>query len=221
MNYKKTRTKKKSKREHDTKMFSLGLVLSLLSLSAAVEMPGVSNTTQCVYMPGTKTFSCAFGSRRVECSAVTNFTTPIYHLFGIGKLGSMFTVHSPVNTYTYTLYPRGLDNTTYVTSTDFTLYYGPNYVYNGIRIVNEACYTELVGLFNTITEYHTVKVDATPVDFIGEILINDATVQKRWLWGFGYGLGWPYYGWGGWGGMGYGMGYGLGFGYPFGGFWGK
>jgi hypothetical protein len=201
-------------------MFQVGLVLSLFALSAAVEMPQVSNTTQCVYVPGTHMFSCQFGRRHVECSAVTNFTTTTYHLFGIGRLGSMFTTKTPMNTYTYTLYPRALDNTTYVTSTDFTLYYGPNFIYNGIRIVNEACYTDLVGLFNMIDEYHTVTVGTTPVDFIGEILINDATVQKRWLWGYGYGLGWPYFGWGGWGGLGFG-GLGYGFGWPYMGFWGK
>lgn len=199
-------------------MFSLGLVLSLVSLSMAVEMPGISNTTQCVFVPGTRTFTCAFGTRRVECSAVTNFTTPDYHLFGIGS--------TPIKGM-YTLYPRALDNTTYVTGDDFVLYFAPNFVHTGIRVINEACFGELIGLFDMITDFHTLTIGGKSINLVGEILINDATVQKRWLWGYGYGMGWPYYGWGGWGGygMGYGMGYG-GFGYGlgyggFGGFWGR
>jgi hypothetical protein len=196
-------------------MLSIGLILTLVSVSLAVETPGFYNNTQCVYTTSTKTFSCQYGERKVECPAVTNFTvfgTTHYHLFGISKL--------PETTF-FGLYPRGFDNVTYTSykfgTHEVVLYYGENFEHYGVRVTDLECYNTIVNLFTLITDYHVVTVGSTPVSLIGEILISDSTVQKRWLWGYGFGYGFPYYGWGGWGGLGYG---GLGFGYP-GYWWGK
>jgi hypothetical protein len=201
-------------------MFSIGIFLTLVSLSLAVEVPGFFNNTQCVYVPSSRTFTCQYGEHKVECSAVSNFTlfgTTTYHLFGIGRLGETF-VNSPVDSVYFSLYPRGFDNVTYTTSTvgthETVLYYGENFVHYGIRVLDVGCFKQIFELFGTITDYHVVTVGTTPVSLIGEVLISDSTVQKRWLWGYGFGYGYPYYGWGGWGGM-YGMGY-----YP-GLWWGK
>jgi len=191
-------------------------------MSAAVEVPGFFNSTQCVYLPTTRTFTCSFGERRVECTAVSNFTvfgTTPYHLFGIGRLAETF-VNTPVTTYQFGLYPRGFDNITYVSSVVGTkpvvLYYGETFVNYGIRVVDPVCFGQIVELFGTVTDYHVVTIGSTPVSLIGEVLYSDSTVAKRWLWGYGFGLGYPYFGWGGlYGGL-----YGLGLGYP-GLFWGK
>lgn len=171
-------------------MLSIGLVLTLVSLAAAVEVPGFFNHTQCVFVPTTHTFTCSYGERRVECSAVANFTnTDVnYHLFGIERVNSTF----------FNLFPRPFDNGTYIGGFGFGLYTGEPFHY-GIRVVQSSCFAQIVDLFSVITDYRTVTVGGvlSPVSLIGEILYSDSTVQKRWLWGYGFGLGYPYYGWGG------------------------
>jgi hypothetical protein len=204
-------------------MFTIGLVLALISLSAATELPGFVNNTQCVFIPTTRTFTCQFGERKIECPAVANFTLfgpTTYHLFGIGQVP---TTTGP--TTTFPLYPRAFDNVTYVTGTVGThttvLYFGETFTHYGIRVTDPTCFGQIVQFFSTIADTHAITVGTTPVNLIGEILYSDSTVTKRWLWGYGFGLGYPFYGWGGWGGygLGYGLGYG-GFGYP-GYWWGK
>ena len=203
-------------------MFSIGLLLALISVSAAVEVPGFFNSTQCVYLPTTRTFTCSFGERRVECSAVANFTVfgpTKYNLFGIARLAETF-VNAPATTVNFALYPRSFDNITYVSSTVGTspvvLYYGETFSNYGIRVIDPVCFGQIVELFGTVTDYHVITVGSTPVSLIGEVLYSDTTVAKRWLWGYGFGLGYPYFGWGGMGMYGLGMG----LGYP-GLFWGR
>jgi hypothetical protein len=200
-------------------MLSIGLVLTLVSVAMAVDMPGFTNSTQCVFVPGTKTFSCQFGTTSVGCSAVTNFTVfgdVNYYVFGIETLGTGFT-NMPVTGFFYNLYPRSFDNTTYLGTTfgghKVVLYYGPNFVEYGIRVFDSDCFGRLVKLFGTVTDFHPITVGTTTVNLIGEVLVNDpVVVAKRWLYGYGFGYGYPYYGWGGWGG--YGLGY-------YGGYWGR
>jgi len=211
-------------------MLTIGLVLTLLGAAMAVEMPGFVNNTHCVYLPTTKTFSCQLFDQTVECSAIANFSVfgpeTTYHVFGIQKLRDTFTTGTPaVATYTYYLYPRSFDNTTYVSATygteDVVFYYGETFVHYGIRVLDLPCFERFVHLFGTVTDFHTVTVGTGTVDLIGEVLFNDAVVQKRWLYGYGFGYGYPYYGWGGYGGYGLGgFGYG-GYGMGYGGWWGK
>lgn len=206
-------------------MLAIGLFLTLVSASLAVEVPGFFNNTQCVFVPSTHKFMVSYGEKKLECSAVANFTLfgeKNYHLFGIGKLDDTF-VGKPVESFYFNLYPRGFDNVTYVSSTwdkeEVVLYYGENFVHYGIRITDLGCFKQIVELFGTITDYHTIKIGTTSFPLIGEVLYSDSTVQKRWLWGYGFGYGYPYYGWGGLGMYGLG-GLGMGFGYP-GYMWGK
>jgi hypothetical protein len=199
-------------------MLSVGLFLTLVSMSLAVEVPGFFNNTQCVYVPSSHMFTCSYGETKLECGAVANFTVygdKPFHLFGIGKLLETF-VGKPAETVFFNLYPRAFDNVTYVSTTfgteEVNLYYGENFVNYGIRITDLGCFKQIVELFGGITDYHAVKIGTTTVSLIGEVLYSDSTVQKRWLWGYGFGYGYPYYGWGGMYGMG-GLGYG--------GWWGK
>lgn len=189
-------------------MLSVGLFLTLVSMSLAVEVPGFFNNTQCVYVPTTHLFTCQYGETKLECPAVANFTvfpTP-YHLFGIGKLVETF-VGKPVEGVFFSLYPRNFDNVTYVSSVfgteEVVLYYGETFVKYGIRVTDLACFKQIYELFFGITDYHVIKVGTVPVSLIGEVLVSDTTVQKRWLWGYGFGYGFPYYGWGGMYGLGY------------------
>jgi hypothetical protein len=169
----------------------------------AAAVPPVVEGIQCAYLPETHMFSCKRGGKTVECGAVGNFSTFGYHLFGIGKLGGDH----------FFLYPRNFDNTTYLpyqfgTGTgEFVLYHGDNFVHYGVRVTDSKCWTGLVGFFSTFTNFHTVTVGGTEVGLIGEVLVHDVTVTKRWLYGFG------------WGGWGYPFGYGYGWGYPYYGFY--
>ena len=51
------------------------------------------------------------------------------------------------------------------------------------------------GLLMARLETEPTVVQEVPL--IGEVLVLDKHVQKRWLWGYGWGLG--AWGWGGWG----------------------
>ena len=157
-------------------MFSIGLLLALISVSAAVEVPGFFNSTQCVYLPTTRTFTCSFGERRVECSAVANFTVfgpTKYNLFGIARLAETF-VNAPATTVNFALYPRSFDNITYVSSTVGTspvvLYYGETFSNYGIRVIDPICFGQIVELFGTVTDYHVITVGSTPVSLIGHAM---------------------------------------------------
>ena len=114
----------------------------------------------------------------------------------------------------YWLYPRKLDNSTYFNHTikvgnvlsDLVLYYGDKFVEYGLRVTDLSCYDRLVGLFRESTMIHEVPLEESKIEvpLFGEILVMDKNVQKKWLYGYGWGLG--SLGWG-WGGLGYGLGY--------------
>lgn len=190
-------------------MISIGLVLVLASLThAIVEVPPVSNSTHCVYLPESRVFSCKSEELTVECNAVANFSTvgSAYFLFGIEKVRDIF-VDVPFEQVKFYLYPRSLDNSTYLNYTfelegkfhDFVLYYGENFVDYGIRVIDVACYEKIVRWFRPLVDFHVISltdVNVVPynVSLIGEVLIHDKTVLKRWLYGYGY-WGYPYYGW--------------------------
>lgn len=200
-------------------MIPIGLVLTLVSVSLAVEVPGIVNSTHCVYLPGSRQISCQYFEQTVECSAVANFTvfgSQPYYLFGIERLRDVYS-DGNVSSYQYYLYPRAFDNSTYLASSynsqNLFLYYGENFSFYGIRVLDAQCFQRIYGLFNKVVDYYNVVVGGVQVPLIGEVLIRDEVVQKRWLFGYGFGYGYPYYGWGGLGGL-------YGFGYPYY-WWGK
>jgi hypothetical protein len=125
-------------------------------------------------------------------------------LFGIERLPVGTDV--PVEKALFHLYPRHVDNTTYLnysveidgTAHDLVLYYGENFVHYGIRILDETCFEKIYKVFTQVVDYHVIHL-ATPsesvsVSLLGEVLIHDSVVAKRWLYGYGY-WGYPYYGW--------------------------
>ncbi len=79
-----------------------------------------------------------------------------------------------------------------------------------MRVPDLKCYQRLVGLIRGSSTGRIVNLESDlpvkpVVSLIGEVLILDKEVSKRWLWGYGWGLnnGW------GWSGLGYGYPYGL------------
>ena len=166
------------------------------------------NVTQCIFRPDTRILSCRGLTGDVECPAICESKGEhSYRVFGLGFIPEL--VDAKPELTRYWLYPRSLDNVTYVNHTllvdgvarDVFLYYGEKFVEYGIRVTEPICWSRLVGL---------IRASSTGVhSMIGEVLIYDKEVSKRWLWGYGWGLG--YGGWG-YGGLGYG---GLGYGYPY------
>jgi len=159
--------------------------------------------TQCVYREETKMISCTGFPGELECPAIFEWkgdhTT---HVFGFGFVPELLNA-KPVDTR-YWLYPRSLDNVTYTDHTftvdggvkNLVLYYGDRFIEYGLRITDIRCFERMIALIKS----SSVGVGS----LIGEVLIYDKEVSKRWLYGYGFGL---YNGWG------YG---GLGFGYPYG-----
>jgi len=117
------------------------------------------------------------------------------------------------------LYPRQSDNITYVNHTlildggarDIFLYYGEKFVEYGLRVTDAKCFQRLVGLLRKSSLELMIPLvsdlEIKPVvPMIGEVLIFDKDVSKRWLHGFGFGglWGWPLFNpffnpWGIWG----------------------
>jgi hypothetical protein len=185
-------------------MLSIGLILVLASACYAVEVPlAGGNGTHCVYLPETHVFSCRSSDFTVECSAFANFSSLSYHLFGIERLVN---TDVPVEETLFHLYPRHIDNTTYLNYTvefdggfhRLVLYYGENFVHYGIRILDLKCFEKIYKVFTHVADYHVIHVtgpvEPVEVSLLGEVLIHDSVVSKRWLYGYGY-WGYPYYGW--------------------------
>lgn len=200
-----TQTKKKRKQVKRDKMLSIGLILVLASACMAVEVPlPGGNGTHCVYLPETRVFSCRSSDFTVECSAAANFSSLSYHLFGIERL--VVDKDVSVEKTVFHLYPRHVDNTTYLNYSmefdgsvhDLVLYYGENFVSYGIRILEEKCWEKIYKVFSQVVDYHVINVagpvEPVSVSLLGEVLIHDSVVTKRWLYGYGY-WGYPYYGW--------------------------
>jgi len=191
----------------------------------------IVNVTQCLYRPVDKVFGCRGVSGEVECPAIFEWPVsgvPAYKVFGLGVVPEF--VDAKIELVRYWLYPRSLDNITYVNHTfsvegavrDIFLYYGEKFVEYGFRVTDAKCFGRLIGLIRGSSVEHMLPIESDlvvkpVVPMIGEVLVYDKEVSKRWLYGYGFGLGLGGWGYGGlgYGGLGYGgLGYGLG--YPFG-----
>jgi hypothetical protein len=207
-------------------MLKVALLLFVVGFVAAVDdgftwdsIPVVTNATQCIYRPTVKILSCRGPEGIVECPAVVELDsmTPMnLEVFGIRRHEVLSTV-KPVETTLWPLYPRKLDNTTYMNTTflvdgkplEVYLYWGEKTVHHGVRVTEMKCYTRIVEtVFRPSTEKHVVHVDTgDSVELFGEVLLTEKALHKRWL---GFGL--PWFGGLGWG---FGLGWGMGWGLPF------
>ena len=121
---------------------------------------------------------------------------------------------SPIENRIYELYPRRLDNETYVNYTvtvegktaELYLYYAPTSTRVGLRVTEPKCYVKIIDIvFNKSVAKQVVEIKSgAHVELFGEILAVEKPTQKRWL---GFGFPWLW-------GMGL-WGWGLGWGFPF------
>lgn len=185
------------------------------------------NHSQCVFKPEDKLVSCRVSPvETVECSAVCD-TSALgsgehknrYNVYGIGLRADCGDKCDQIESKRYWLYPRKLDNTTYLNHSvvaengkrfDTVVGCGENKFIDvvGLRVNDCRCYERLVRVFEETSKLpQMVRLESGPavleeVGLVGEILVLDKSVQKRWLYGYGFGLN-GLYGWGGLGLYGY------------------
>jgi hypothetical protein len=183
------------------------------------DVPLSDNATQCIYRSESKKLACRSISGIVECPAVIEYK--------FGKVPTNFEVYglrrdpiksevSPVESRIYELYPRPLDNSTYVNYTvtvndktvELYLYGSSEPTYTGLRVSDVKCYVRLIDtVFNRATARQVVEVKSgLHAELFGEILAVEKPAQKRWLgfgfpwlwglgmWGWGFGWGFPFWG---------------------------
>ncbi|CAF0950857.1 unnamed protein product [Brachionus calyciflorus] len=199
--------------------FSLCLILAIFGLACAIpELPmnqtvleNILNTTRCIYFSESKVFSCQGVGGEVECDAFTELSalgSRSFNFLGIGQLPNDYNF-SRVESVRYSLYPRELDNTTYLNyslpvnggSVDLNLYFGESATETGIRVASLSCWARLVELLRATVLTDTVRVEDVESVLVGKVVIVDRKFQKKWLWGYGlgyYGLynPWSFYGYG-------------------------
>jgi hypothetical protein len=175
------------------------------------------NYTQCIYDYEKKFLSCRSSVGEIECDSVWELSnsTEKYQMLGLSKIVVDVADVKP-ESVKYYLYPRKLDNSTYLNRTvevdgkvcDLYLSYSEKETeVRGLRVSDLKCWEKIVKMFSESIATHSVEIKPdVQVPLFGEILIRDAEIQKRWLWGYGWGYG----------GWGWGNGY---WGYPYGGYW--
>ena len=78
------------------------------------------NSTQCIFKPEEKSVSCRGSVETVECSAVCDTSilgekhNSKYSVFGIGMMSERDRVEGKIESVRYWLYPRKLDNSSYL-----------------------------------------------------------------------------------------------------------
>jgi len=179
-------------------------------------VPVVQNITQCMYKLVEKEIECRGVGGEVKCPAVFEWPAsgvPAYRVFGLGVVPEF--VDAKTELVRYWLYPRSLNNITYVNRTlvldggvrDIFLYYGEKFVEYGFRVTDDKCFGRLIGLIRGSSVERMIPLESDlvvkpVVPMIGEVLVLDKDISKRWLWG-----GWPLFGlwnpllnpWGFWG----------------------
>jgi len=206
-------TKKETKREAlDTKKDSVETVDTIKrGFDWPVEIPEGMNSSQCIYKPDESLLSCKGPSTTVECPTewVTGTwkNTKRFHVLGLAAVPSEDD---------FWLYIRDVEsNSTYMNYTvangtlKLRLWSGEAASdIRGLNVTDFTCYTKLTKVIyegcktpKTIAISSNLTHTVEEVGLCGEVLIFDKTIQKRWLYGYGWGLG-GYGGWG-WGGFPY------------------
>lgn len=196
---------------------TIALFVVFFGLAVAEELqwdkiPVALNSSQCLYKPMSKAFTCRGKAGIVECGAVAELAALGSKRFDVYGLAREQIVDGEIKAESVRvqLYPRKLDNSTYFNRTvevdnklvDLYLYHSEKFVESGFRVTDLKCWERLVEIFNSSLSDHVVKVgDLSEVSLFGELLVADKPVQKRWL---GWGLGWGGLGWG-WGFPGWGL----------------
>jgi len=184
-----------------------------------MDMPEGFNSSRCIYRPEEKILSCRGSVETIECNAEcdtkalgSKFENK-YSIYGIGLVGEK---SESIESTKYFMYPRKLDNSSYVNHTvigengkvfNSVIGCGDKFIdVVGMRIPDCKCFERLVKIFESGSRVpQMVRLETEPtvvqeIPLIGEILVLDKNVQKRWLWGYGWGSwGWsPYASYGYW-----------------------
>jgi len=210
-------------------MFKLAVALVVLVGLAVADdidwekIPSAGNHSQCVYRSEIRMLGCRGLTGVVECGVLGTLPQG-FEVFGLGRE----TVEGvlPVESTRYWLYPRELNETTYLNHVvevqnvthNVSLFHLESFNETfGLRVPDVKCWTRLVDLFNASVGTQVVRVEemSTEVPLFGEVLVLDRQTKKRFL-GFGLGLGGLGLGLGGFGFGGLGFGWGLGWGLPLG-----
>jgi len=191
----------------------------------SMDLPAGMNSTQCIYRPEDKLVSCKSAEEVIECPAQCDisvfgekFEKPSFNIWGIGRCNREEEIKDSV---WYSLYPRSMDNSTYLPSFKIWEDKKINFVLGcskdsfkevaGLRVTDCECYKRISMMLESafraphIAELATNVSVIEEIELAGEIMVMDEQVRKRWLFGWGWGLG-----------LGFGWGFGgLGWGFPF------
>lgn len=185
------------------------------------DVPVSENATQCIYRAELKKIACRGIGGIVECPAMVEWkfgkVPTTYEVFGLRR-DPIKSYVSPVESRIYELYPRTLDNSTYLNYTltpigadkitQLYLYGAAETIYDGLRVSDVKCYVRLIDVvFNRASAQQVVEVKTGfHTELFGEILAVEKSQQKRWLgfgfpwlfglglWGWGFGWGFPFWG---------------------------
>lgn len=179
----------------------LGVALAAVDeekpVEKSTELPSVpaTNVSRCIYSIKEEQLSCQDGIKTIECDASIDVTklgwSHPFNIFGIKRCENV----SEPESVRFVLYPRDLDNATYVesehvvdgTPVNISLFFDEKkQLFPGVRIRQASCFEKLVKLFSESTVVHEVKIGENKVSLVSEILVMDKHVHKRWLWGFGF-----------------------------------
>jgi len=196
-------------------MLKAVIAIMLVGLAVAEELkwdtiPVAENASQCIFRREAKKLSCRGLGGIVECPAGIEFEGAFpanFEVFGLRRDEDKSKV-TPIENRIFELYPRTLDNGTYLNFTvksaagepvELYLYYGEEVSHSGLRVTERKCFVRLIDVvFNKAAAKQVVEIkDGGHVELFGEILAT-AKPTKRFLfpWLFGMGL----WGWGlGWG----------------------
>jgi len=181
-------------------------------------IPVAENASQCIYRPEVRTLTCRGPNGLVECPAATEFGSFQFDVLGLRR-DTVKSFVTPIENRKFELYPRKLDNVTYLNYTVFVQGEKPVELYlffsetnttevSGIRVIDSKCFVRIIDVvFNGSKARHVVQIEeGTHVELFGEVLVAEKPSNKRWL-----GFGMPWFGGMGWGmgGWGWGMGWGL------------
>jgi len=183
----------------------------------SMDIPDGMNASQCIYKPDESLLTCKGPTETVECKTpfmIGSFNATAHHVYGISAVPCTDATKCTLETSKFWLFPRKIENTTtYLNHTfangtvDLQLWSG-EWASNvlGLNVADVACYTKRAKVItegcktprmSRVTSNWTNTVEE--VGLCGEILVLDKTVQKRWLYGYGWGLGGlgSLWGWGG------------------------
>jgi hypothetical protein len=200
----------------------LAIIFSVVGIALAVPTSTLShtvaqnsmNSTQCVYSSKKMELACKGDDDNeiIECSAEAKFgdLSKDLTVFGISRIVDVSKEISR-ESVRYWFYPRSIDNATYrdhkvldgSEQKDLVLYYSEKFIDFGIRVTDEKCYISIVQLFDGATMNHMVSVNGDEkedISLFGEVLIANQETAKRYVTGFGWGIGLSPWN-GGWGGI--------------------